>query len=210
MNYAYDELYVRSAQTIMGDMLDFSVNTLNFPLTDFYTYFLISNISRQFGIGNPTYVAGMNGCEVARQVLDECGVKYPNMKDIMYVDKSEEYWIGWSLAYYQWKVNKSFDSINECVPIETMRGMYRTLHEADISTFVDVIDEKCHKMQSENAIKRFRAYAQLSQSQLAQKSGVALRQIQMFEQGHRDIHKTQGETLMRLAQALHCRMEDLL
>jgi transcriptional regulator with XRE-family HTH domain len=50
----------------------------------------------------------------------------------------------------------------------------------------------------------------LSQRQLADASGVALRQIQLFEQGQRDIKKTQGETLKRLAQALHCDMEELL
>ncbi|MGN1187535.1 MAG: helix-turn-helix domain-containing protein, partial [Lachnospiraceae bacterium] len=49
-----------------------------------------------------------------------------------------------------------------------------------------------------------------SQRQLAEKSGVPLRQIQLFEQGQRDIHKTQGEALRQLARALHCKVEDLL
>jgi hypothetical protein len=30
------------------------------------------------------------------------------------------------------------------------------------------------------------------------------------EQGQRDIHKTQGETLMQLSKALNCKIEDLL
>lgn len=209
MNCAYDELYLQSAQRIVGDMLDFTVNTLKLQMDEFYKYFLISSISHQIEIGNPTYVAGMNGCEVARLILDECGVDYLDADDIMYVDKSAEYWVGWSLAYYQWKSNKSFSLIDECVPIDMILGMYSTLHEADISAFVDIMDEKCQKLRDVVQLKRLRAYAMLSQSQLAEKSGVALRQIQLFEQGKRDIHKTQGESLRQLARALHCSMEEL-
>jgi DNA-binding Xre family transcriptional regulator len=39
---------------------------------------------------------------------------------------------------------------------------------------------------------------------------VALRQIQLFEQGQRDISRTSGETLSQLSRALHCKIEDLL
>jgi DNA-binding Xre family transcriptional regulator len=91
-----------------------------------------------------------------------------------------------------------------------MYAMYPTLHEADLSLFVDVMDEKCREYADQSRLRRFRTYAMLSQRQLADASGVALRQIQLFEQGQRDIKKTQGETLKRLAQALHCDMEELL
>jgi DNA-binding Xre family transcriptional regulator len=210
MNCAYDELYLPLAQRVMGDMLDFSVNTLRVALGEFYRMFLVSGMARQFEIGNPTYVAGKNGCEVARLVMDECGWKYPDAEDAMYLDKSQEYWIGWALAYYQWKSNRSFLEIAQSVPVESMYAMYPTLHEADLSLFVDVMDEKCREYADQSRLRRFRSYAMLSQRQLADASGVALRQIQLFEQGQRDIKKTQGETLKRLAQALHCDMEELL
>jgi DNA-binding Xre family transcriptional regulator len=207
---AYDELYLPLAQRVMGDMLDFSVNTLRVALGEFYKMFLVSGMARQFEIGNPTYVAGKNGCEVARIVMDECGWRYPDSEDAMYLDKSQEYWIGWALAYYQWKSNRSFLEIEHSVPIESIYAMYPTLHEADLSLFVDVMDEKCREYAEQSRLRRLRTYAMLSQRQLAEVSGVALRQIQLFEQGQRDIKKTQGETLKRLAQALHCDMEELL
>jgi DNA-binding Xre family transcriptional regulator len=210
MNCAYDELYLPLAQRVMGDMLDFSVNTLHVSLAGFYRMFLVSGMAHQFEIGNPTYVAGKNGCEVARIVMDECGWEYPGAEDVMYVDKSQEYWIGWALAYYQWRSNCSFLEIEHSVPIESMYAMYPTLHEADISLFMDVMDEKCREYAKQSRLRRLRTYAMLSQRQLADASGVALRQIQLFEQGQRDIKKTQGETLKRLAQALHCDMEELL
>jgi hypothetical protein len=142
---AYDELYLPLAQRVMGDMLDFAVNTLNVELAEFYKMFLVSGMARQFEIGNPTYVAGKNGCEVARIVMEESGCACPTVEDAMYLDKSEEYWIGWSLAYYQWQSNRTFLEIEHCVPIESMYGMYATLHEADISLYVDIMDEKCQK-----------------------------------------------------------------
>ena len=51
--FAYDEEYVTLAQRVMGDMLDYAVNTLNYELQNFYRMFLISGIARQFENGNP-------------------------------------------------------------------------------------------------------------------------------------------------------------
>ena len=50
----------------------------------------------------------------------------------------------------------------------------------------------------------------LSQSKLAEKSGVNLRMVQKYENGEKDINKAQGITLYKLAQALDCTVEDLL
>ena len=101
--FAYDEEYVTLAQRVMGDMLDYAVNTLNYELQNFYRMFLISGIARQFEIGNPAYVAGRNGCEVAKEVIVLSGLDMPEAEDLMYLDKSMEYWTGCALAYYQWK-----------------------------------------------------------------------------------------------------------
>ena len=59
-------------------------------------------------------------------------------------------------------------------------------------------------------LKRIRHAAGLSQSQLAQASGVALRMIQAYEQGSKDVNRAEGLRLYRLAQALSCTVEDLL
>ena len=59
-------------------------------------------------------------------------------------------------------------------------------------------------------LKRIRTAARLSQSQLAQSSGVSLRMIQAYEQGSKDVNRAEGLRLYRLAQALSCTVEDLL
>ena len=128
------------AQRVLGDMYDFAVNTLNFTLQEFHKMFLVSGMAYQFEIGNSTYVAGKNGCEVARCVVEQCCGYEPEEEDFMFLDKSPEYRTGWALAYYQWKSGLDVRRINGCVPIEQIRGMYDTLHEADISRFVTIMD----------------------------------------------------------------------
>ena len=52
--------------------------------------------------------------------------------------------------------------------------------------------------------------AGLSQSQLAELSGMSVRSLQHYEQGSRDINKAQGLTLLALARALNVTIEDIL
>lgn len=59
-------------------------------------------------------------------------------------------------------------------------------------------------------LKRIRKAAGLSQSKLAEISGVNLRMIQYYEQGAKDINKAEVLTVYRLAQALNCIVEDLI
>lgn len=210
MTCAYDELYLPLAQRILGDMYDYAVCTLGYTLLEFQKMFLVSGIAKQFEIGNPMYVAGKNGCEVSREVIELCTGESIEKEDLMFIDKSPEYWIGWSLAYYQWLRNISFREIEEVLPAAEMYGMYSTLHEADVTTFVTILDERFKNKSRESQLKRLRTYAGLSQKALSEKSGVPLRQIQLFEQGQRDITKTQAQTLKQLACALKCEMSNLL
>ncbi len=210
INCAYDEMYLPLAQRVMGDMYDYAVNTLGMELDSFHEMFIMSGVSHQIEIGNPAYVAGKNGCEIAREVIETCTDKRIDTEDIMYIDKSREYWIGWALAYYQWETETGFDSIERFCPIGELYGMYITLHEADVSLFVEIMNEKSEQYRMESTLKRLRKYAGLSQKALAEKADVPLRQIQLFEQGYREISKTQGRTLYQLSSALGCSMEELI
>lgn len=61
-----------------------------------------------------------------------------------------------------------------------------------------------------SALKKRREAIGLSQSQLAEKSGVNVRMIQNYEQGFKDINKAAAITVYQLAEALNCNMEDLI
>lgn len=211
MRLAYDELYLDHARRNMGDMYDYAVGTLGFDIREFHKYFLESYISQMMETGNCTYVAGKNGCELAKLVIKDITGVYPENEDCMYVDKSPQYWTGWALAYYQWKTNYSYSEIDKVIPITEVVGMYHIYHEMDIEMFCNEVDGRWSDLNSrEKQLKRLRTYAKLSQRQLASASGVPLRQIQLFEQGQREIDRTSAETIQKLATVLGCKMEELI
>ena len=207
---AYDELYLPGAQNILGHAVDFAIMTLAVEPNDFGNALAVSESAKQFSEGNPRYVAGMNGCEFARAILDDTGITYPESADEMYLDKSPEYWAGWALAFYQWSTALPFMEILRAVSLEKIIGMYPLYHEMDLSHFADQMNHVLKDAYLQTRLRERRSNCGLSQSELAEEADVPLRQIQMFEQGQRDINKTSAITLLKLSKALHCKMEDLL
>ena len=207
---AYDKLYIAGAQNILGHAVDFAVMSLNLDPDTFGNAFAVSDSSKQFASGNPRYVAGMNGCELARKVLAETNTPFHDAEDAMFLDKSPEYWAGWALAYYQWYSCRSFSEILAAVSLETMIRLYHPYHEMDIMQFVDLLNQRMKEASPQTRLRMRRETCGLSQSALAEDAGVPLRQIQLFEQRQRDINKTASETLFRISKALCCQMEDLL
>ena len=59
-------------------------------------------------------------------------------------------------------------------------------------------------------LKRIRTSYGCTQAELAKRSGVSLRSIQMYEQRNKDINKASAETLYRISKVLGCAIEDLL
>lgn len=208
--HAYSDDYLASAQRILGDMLDFAVNTYDMGIDKFFEMFLVSNVSRQFEIGNPTYVAGKTGCELVKEVIRDSGLVMEEYPDEMYLDKSPEYWSGWALAYYQWYRGRTFSRIYRAVSMTAIRNMYEVYHEMDLAHFVERLDELWNQHYPETNLKRIRDLAGLSQRELAELSGVSVRQIQLFEQRQRDINQTRAIDVLRLSRVLGCKNEDLL
>lgn len=207
---AYDEMYIDSAQYILGHAVDFAVMSLDISPDMFGNAFAISTVSTQFANGNPKYIAGMNGCELARGVLTETHTSFTDTEDAMYLDKSPEYWAGWALAFYQWYTNRPFIEILSAVPLSQIISMYPVYHEMDILQFVEHMDKLLNEANPFTRLKTRRLNNEMSQSELASESGVALRQIQLFEQRQRNINNAAAITLLQLSKALHCRIEDLM
>ena len=80
----------------------------------------------------------------------------------------------------------------------------------DIIHFADEMDKLMRKAIQNTRLKTRRINNRLSQSELASSSGVALRQIQLFEQRQRNINNAAAITLLRLSKTLHCSIEELL
>lgn len=207
---AYDKDYLFHAQKNFGHMVDFAVNTCGYDIDEFFNMFLASNVCVQFENGNPAYIAGKTGCELVRIVIAEVKGAEIEEPDAMYLDKSPEYWLGWSLAYYVWLKNYKFGYVLSAVSAGDMIGMYDTMHEADITKFVSALDERLKEYYTQTALARLRTSAGLSQHELAERSGVNVRIIQSYEQRLRDINKAQLSTVAALAKALDCSTDDLM
>ena len=207
---AYNELYLPGAQNILGHAVDFAVMSLNMEPGILEKALSVSPSAKQFAAGNPRYVAGINGCEFARMLLDDAGISYPEVEDSMYLDRSPEFWAGWTLAYYQWFTDSSFMDIFHAASLDEILQMYPLYHEMDISQFTDRMNRKMKEAFPRTRLRERRGNCGLSQAQLSAEADVPLRQIQLFEQRRRDINRASAITLYKLSKALHCRMEELI
>lgn len=210
MIFAYDKTYLENARIVLAKMLDFAVYDLHYELEQYYGLFLSSEISERFGEGDFTLLAGRSGIELTYEVLDSLGMKRQKVTPRYSVTRSEEYWTGWALAYYQWKSCLRFSEIERYIPITEIREMYIPYHEMDIRQFTDRMDELYLESKKGTNLKILRKYAGMSQKELAEMSGVPLRTIQQYEQRQKNINRAKVEYLIRLSQSLSCEITDLI
>lgn len=212
MMTAYNELYLDDAMNNLGDMVDFAVRDLGYDPDEFFGWFISSGIASKFEKGNPKYITGMSGYELAETVLRETNVSYARQEPSYINFKGREYWAGWIIAYYQWVTNKRFeDIVKEGLTLSTIFSMY-ILHEADVSKFVESANEVISRNQKNRKsklhdIRKARGFTQM---ELSNASGVSLRMIQLYEQRQNDISKAQVSVVLNLAKALGCEVEDLI
>ena len=209
MAHPYKERYVTKAQRLIGDAFDYAVNVLKIPLTEFASLFSLSHACVSIEHGDLNYILGKSGVELAIEIIEQTlktKVKVLNHKNYV---KSCEYWIGWAIAYYQWWTDIKFQDLFSYVTADNLAAMYKTLHEADITKFVETMDILTAKQRSAVHLKQLRKLSGLTQKELAEESGVSLRSIQMYEQQNKDINKASANTIYCLSKALGCSMEDL-
>ncbi len=210
MTHAYREIYLSKAQANLGDAFDYAVNACGIPGSDFVKLFVASSISKRMENGEPVYLAGKSGIELVREVVEETTSKVLQTAQQDHFGRSKEYWSGWAVAYYQWYSGRKFSDIFKVITFEDLQKMYYTLHEADISKFVDIVNDRMKEFFPDTNLKRIRTNYGCTQAELAERSGVSLRSIQMYEQRNKDINKASAETVYRLAKVLGCTIEDLI
>lgn len=210
MTHAYQEIYLSKAQSTLGDAFDYAVNVCGMNGATFTKLFCASSVSRRMENGEPAYIAGKSGIEIVLEVVSETMGKSLESRPHEHMGRSREYWIGWAAAYYQWHSGRRYSDIFKVIPFDNMQKMYYTLHEADIAKFVETADKLMKEHFSETNLKRIRTAYGITQAELAKRSGVSLRSIQMYEQRNKDINKASVETVYSLAKVLGCTIEDLI
>lgn len=210
MIHAYRETYLSKAQSVLGDAFHYAVNTCGISGSDFIKLFVASTVSKRMENGEPAYLAGKSGIEIVVEVIAETMSKEIDEEPQVQIGRSREYWIGWAVAYYQWHSARRYGDIFKAVSFENLQNMYYSLHEADISKFVGVMDLLMQEFFPETNLKRIRTAYGCTQAELAKLSGVSLRSIQMYEQRNKDINKASVESVYRIAKVLGCTIEDLM
>lgn len=208
--HAYQEIYLNRVQGMLGDAFDYAINICNIPGKNFIKMFIASSACKRIENGEPVYLSGKSGIELVMEVIQETTGEFIDIQPKEHFGRSKEYWIGWVLAYYQWHSGRKYSDIFKVLVFEDLLKMYDTLHEADVSKFVDIADSKMKEFFIDTNLKRIRTSYGCTQAELAQFSGVSLRSIQMYEQRNKDINKASVVTVHSLAKVLGCTVEDLL
>lgn len=210
MIHAYSELYLERAKSVMAHMFDYAVHGLRIDITDFFELFLVSSVCQKIERGDAFTIAGKSGVELALEVahLEEDPMNPEDVWGTMH--RSPEFWLGWSLAYYQWYTDNRFSEIIQYISIQEMLQMYDKYHEMDIMAFVERMDEVAFDYRRETRLKRYRKLVGLSQRELAEKTGIPVRTIQQYEQRQKNINKAQVDYVIRLSKVLYCEPGDLM
>ena len=210
MTGAYRETYLNKTQSVLGEAFDYAVNGCNIRGEDFVKLFTASSVAKKMENGEPKFIAGKSGIEAVRDIVFETMNKEPDNEPQLRYDRSKEYWIGWAVAFYQWYSSRKYSDIFKAVPYKDLEKMYYTLHEADISKFAETVESRIKEFFPDTSLKQLRTAYGCSQSELASLSGVSLRSIQMYEQRKKDINKASVDTVLKLANALGCTVEELI
>ncbi len=125
--------------------------------------------------------------------------------DYVLADRSDMFWAGWVISYLQWFTGLPFERFQrDGLTIQAVIALYPTLHEADLSKFVEVALGIMNAKKSENPLKVQRMRCGLTQQELANRSGTSIRMIRAYEQGKQSLSKAEAGTVFRLATALGC------
>lgn len=163
MIYAYDKVYLDKARISLGRMLDFAVHDLEYDLEEFFNLFIKTGLADRFGTGDFSLIVGMSGVELAYKVLEESNITVDRGEVKYSVDRSEEYWTGWALAYYQWYTALTFKDIIGFIAINDIKDLYHPYHEMDIRQFVDKLNEFYKEQKQDTNLKLLRSQLGMSQ-----------------------------------------------
>ena len=154
MTHAYNESYLDDAMQNMGDMLDYALVDCGYAPEEFFSWFISSGIATKIENGNPKYITGMSGVELAREVFFLTNGSYPIKERIIKDFTGREYWAGWILAYYQWYRGLKFSDMADNGRSLSEVLSLSILHEADQSKLVATANEIISRHKLEKRSKR--------------------------------------------------------
>lgn len=201
MIHAYSELYLNDAMTNVAELFNYVSDVES--LDELFFLFIKKGYAYEFGRGN-VYFLNMPPHVLYSMITDQKAPQAPMVE----LGRSPQYWCGFVLAYYQWYTGLSFKKIQDKLPPSKILALYHPLHEASLEKFVEVANSIV--LQKETYLEEYRKYAKLSQKELASRSGVPLKMIQLYEQRKVNINDAPAHHLLRFSRVFSCTIEDLI
>lgn len=208
MTHAYDEMYVEGAMIRMGDMLEYACLDCGYDPDGFWRMFIQSEVARRFEIGDVSVVAGKSGPELAYMVLSKLDHREEFPEPVWREERSDLYWSGWVIAYYQWYTAQPFSVIWSSISIRMLQKMYPAFHEMDIAKAVEVLAEM-QKPVKKTSISNLRLVRGMTQKELADRAHMSISQLQRLEYGERKAENLSLKSALALAKALGVKVEEL-
>lgn len=215
MPHSYDESLLPQAVNTLGKAFDFADKHLPGGMERFFDLFVASPTARTFDGPDAQPAVGISGIEL---VLAVCDSGQGSGLDMMLMSgrrlprdqRDRARWCGEVLAYHQWESGRTFRAISTYLSAADLVALHADYRVASPRVVSAVIEKGLARTTAPTRLRTLRAAAGLTQAALADDSGVSLRSIQQYEQRKKDINHAQAISVYRLAQALSCRVEDLL
>lgn len=205
---AYDEMYIEGAMIRMGDMLEYACLDCGYDPDSFWRMFIQSKVARRFEIGDVSVVAGKSGPELAYMVLNEIDHREAFPEPVWREMRSDLYWSGWALAYYQWYTAQPFSVIWSSISIRMLQKMYPAFHEADLAKTVETLSEM-QKPARKTPVRELRIVHGMTQQEVADRACMSVSQLQRLEYGQQKVEKLSLKSALALAKVLGVRVEEL-
>lgn len=138
--HAYIEPYLKDVMRNLGVMSHFCINEYGLTPEQFSVLFSKSLVAEQISNGNPRFLTGMSGKEMADMMMEESKEQSNATTSTDMYHVTPEYWAGWVMAYYQWFTAKSFAQMfADGKTYDKVLKMYHPMHEADLAKVVEAM-----------------------------------------------------------------------
>ena len=142
MIHAYDDLYLLDAKRKLSIVVDYLAYCCECSNLDIQKILSKSTFLKLFCEGNPLYISGMSGIELAKLVASEF-IDISNIHDYEPTfEKTPEYWAGWVLADYCWYSFCDLERVLYAVSFDEILSMYAVYHEVGKNRFYEAMDIK--------------------------------------------------------------------
>lgn len=200
-DYEFDATIINAMQTL-GDAFDIAQYNGYNPDT-FLQIFIASNCATFFENNHPRYVVGMSGYELFCAVLNNLNMQQKVLFPINSYNKSQFYWVGYFLAYFQRRKNLPFREISLYLSMNDLLMFYQTLHTVSNEYAFEEVN-RFYEDKQVVKLKEWRNYRGLTQNQLAFSSNVSKESIRSYELGINKVYNAKYDTVQKLAKALDC------